>query len=125
MRSPRDRIVDVIDVAGRWRRQERISAMSMKRSMAVVGAFLFAATTAMTFSHSARAETGLPWLDSVFASPAGQMHSMTHKRSVHPRAVHVSYVAPAYAPRAVYVAEVSSVGAGCFWCNARISGLGF
>jgi hypothetical protein len=97
----------------------------MKRSMAVLGAFLFAATTAMTFSQSARAETGLFWLDSIYAAPIGQAHSMTHKRSSHPRAVHGSYIAPAYAPRAVYVAEVTSVGGGCFWCNARVSGLGF
>jgi hypothetical protein len=118
MRSPRDKIGDLIDVVGRRRRQERISAMSMKRSMAVVGAFLFAATTAMTFSQSARAETGLLWLDSIYAAPVGQAHSMTHKR--HHRVVGVSY-----APRAVYVAAVTSVGAGCFWCNARVSGLGF
>jgi Tfp pilus assembly protein PilN len=120
MRSPRDRIGDLIDVVGRWRRQERISAM--KRSMAVVGAFLFAATTAMTFSQSARAETGLLWLDSIYAAPAGQVHSMTHKR--HHRVVD-RVVGASYAPRAVYVAAVTSVGAGCFWCNARVSGLGF
>jgi len=97
--------------------------MSVKRSMAVLETLLFAATAAITFSQGARAETALPWLDSVYAAPVGQAHSMTHKR--HHRVVGVSHVAPAYAPRAVYVAAVTSMGNGCFWCNARVSGLGF
>jgi hypothetical protein len=94
----------------------RSSAMSVKRSICVFGAFLFAATTAITFSNSARAETGLSWLDSGYAVPADQV--VAPRLSRHQRRVSSAV----YVPQAVQVAAYRN---DCFWCNVRISGLGF
>jgi hypothetical protein len=103
--------------------------MSVRRSMGLLGGFLFAATAAVTFSQGARAESGFLWLDSAYAVPAGQMrYHPRWNRVSRPKAVGVSatsYVAPPSRPRVVEVASAAPVRNDCFWCNVRISGLSF
>jgi hypothetical protein len=103
--------------------------MSEKRSIGVLGAILFAAITAVTFSQSARAETGFLWLDSAYAVPAHHISYTPHwKRAGHTKRVGastVSYVAPPSRPQIIQVAAAAPVRSECFWCNVRISGLSF
>jgi hypothetical protein len=97
--------------------------------MGLLGAFLFAATAAVTFSQGARAESGFLWLDSAYAIPASEVSYSPRwkKRVSHARAIGVSngrHVAPP-ARRLVEVASAAPVRNDCFWCNVRISGLSF
>ena len=93
--------------------------MSVRRSWGALGAFLFAATTAITFSAGARAETRPLWLDSAIAMPVAQFNHSAHWKRVHrlkeagtPPA---NYVAAPSQPRPVEVVSATPVRSDCFW----------
>jgi len=101
--------------------------MTMRRSIGVVGACLLAATAAVAFSQSARAEDGPVRLASAYAGPANPVATGPRLKHVSrvkiPAASGVSYVSPPSRPRAAAV--VAAVRNECFWCNAHVSGLSF
>ena len=103
--------------------------MSVRRSFGLVGAFVLAATTAVTFSQGARAETGLLWLASAYAAPVSQVsYAPRWKRVSRPKpaaSFAVNPVAQPSRPRPLVVASAAPVRSECFWCNARITGLSF
>lgn len=100
--------------------------MSTKRITKLLGAFLFAATTAVAFSHGARAETGILWLDSVYAVPYNHSDTKSQWKRVSrtklPATSAGNYAAPPAQPRTV---QVASARTECFWCNQRVTGLSF
>jgi len=103
--------------------------MSVRRSIGALGAFLLAATAAVTLPQGARAESGFLWLDSAKALPLSQV-SYAHrwKRVTHPKAhatSAINHVAPPSRPRPLEVASAAQVRPDCFWCSVRITGLSF
>jgi hypothetical protein len=101
--------------------------MSVRRYMSATGAFLFAATTAMMFSQGARAEGA--YRDSAVAAPAHHTGPTAHWKRIH-RIREAGIPGATYVVRrstlpVVEVASAEPMRSECFWCNVRVTGLGF